>query len=361
MKRLIATSILLILLVVWPVRAQAPGQVRDDGDVRRLLLALDRQERYLAKRRHKTLRLGRRRVPATRVIKTIRELRKVVLTAHGTPKFAQTIAERFEVVRVSQKALFTAYHSPLLPAREQPDAQFNVPILGMPPDLVLRRGRVYRRANGELTSAPTRAQIMDGCYDARKLAVAWTNDAVELYYTQIQGSAVLIYPGNRRKTLLFAGTNGYGYVSMERELIRRVPASERPGGYFGIRDYLRRHPDQADRYFRLNPRYIFFRLSDQPPTGMAGLPLTAKRSIATDKRHYGAGLVGYVTYREPAADASGAVSHRLVHRIVCDADTGAAITGPNRVDIYFGEGSARELFAAGLKNEGTLSYLLIRE
>ena len=344
-----------------PARAQAPAVVRDDGEVRSLLLALDRQEKYLAKRTHKTLRLGARRVGAARVLATVRELRKLTLSAYGTPDFGRQIQRRFEVVTVSEQALFTAYHSPLLNARRQASAQFNVPILGRPPDLVESRGRVYRRVNGRLVKPPTRAQIMDGAYDARRLAVAWTNDVVKLYYTQIQGSAVLIFPGNKRKTLLFAGSNGYPYVSMERELIRRVPASRRPGGYFGIRDYLRRNPAEADRYFRLNDRFIFFRLSDQPPMGMAGLPLTAKRAIATDKRHYSAGLVGYVTFPEPYRGANGQVGKRLIHRLVCDVDTGAAITGPDRVDVYFGEGSARDLFAAGLKDKGTLAYLLLKD
>jgi len=332
----------------------------DDGDARSLLLGLDRQERYLAKRAHKTLRLGSRRVPAERVLKTIRELRLLTLRAHGTPAFARELAERFEVVIVSDNALVTAYHSPLIKISAHKTAEYNVPILGRPPDLVEKRGKVYRRIGGQLMTPPTRAQIMDGALNASALAVAWTDDPVTYYYTQIQGGAVAVYPDGRRKTLLYAGNNGHGYVSIEPEILRRVPVEQRPGGYLGLRDYLRRHPPEAEQYFRLNPRYIFFKLSNKPPMGMAGLPLTVKRSIATDKRHYSAGLIGLLTYGEPVKLTDGSIKLKQVQRLICDCDTGAAIKGPDRVDIYFGEGSVRDLFAAGVKNHGTLSYLLIK-
>jgi membrane-bound lytic murein transglycosylase A len=291
------------------------------------------------------------------VLATIRALRKLTLTAYGAPDFAAELARRFEFITVSDQATITGYHTPLLQAREQSDADFRTPILGHPPDLVESRGQTYRRVNGRLVAAPTRAQIMDGAYDIQRLAIAWTDDPVEFYYAQIQGGATLAYPDGRRRTLLFAGCNGYPFVSFETVFLQRVPAEQRPGGYFGIHDYLRRHPDEADRYFRLNPRYIFFRLSDSPRLGMTGLPLTPGRSIATDKSYYSAGLVGYLVYSEPTRDGGS----RQVHRLVCDSDTGSAITGPARVDVYYGEGNARDLFPNGLKTKGTLAYLLVRE
>ena len=353
MKSIRMLLLALIALVIGTAAAQAPAPVDDNGDVRMLLLALDRQERYVQKHLRQSLRLGTRRVPAARVLDTIRELRQLTLAAHGTPQFAAELARRFEVVAASDRATVTAYHTPLLAVRDRPDAEFRTPILGRPPDLLDRGGRVYRRVNGQLVAPPTRAQILDGAYDLRRLALAWTNDPVELYYAQIQGGATAEYPDGRRRTLAFAGTNGQPFVSFETEFLQRVPADQRPGGYLGVRDYLRRHPDEADRWFRLNPRYIFFRLTDEPRAGMAGITLTAGRSIATDKTYYSAGLVGYLAYTEP--------SGRAVHRLVCDADTGAAINGPARVDIYYGEGNARELFGTGLKVTGTLAYLLLRE
>jgi membrane-bound lytic murein transglycosylase A len=220
---------------------------------------------------------------------------------------------------------------------------------------------VLRRAGGQLVAAPTRAQIMDGCYDAERLAVAWTDDPVALYYAQIQGGALLDYPDGRRRTLIYAGNNGYGYVSIEPDVLKYVPESERPGGYPGLRRWLHAHPREAASYFRGNPRYIFFRVSDEPPVGMARLPLTAKRSIATDKAFYSAGLMALVEYPEPTRQADGSAVTRTVQYLAADADTGAAIKGPARVDVYFGEGSFEELFAAGLKNNGTLAYLLARQ
>ena len=208
-------------------------------------------------------------------------------------------------------------------------------------------------------SAPTRAEITDGAYDPARHAVAWTENSVSYYYAQIQGSAMALFPDGTRRTLLYNGNNGHPYVSVENDILKAVPAAQRPGGYLGLRRYMRAHPEVAERFFRRNPRYIFFKLSDRPPAGMANSPLTAKRSIATDKRYYSAGLVGLVTFPEPRHTPTG-VAKRNVRYIVADVDTGAAIKGPSRVDIYFGEGSVEQLFAAGLKDKGTLSYLLLR-
>jgi peptidoglycan lytic transglycosylase A len=360
MRRLLL-PILLALIVFAPLAtAQAPTP-RDDGDARSLLLTLDRQERYLQKSRRPTLRIGQRTVTKARMIQTVRELRKLVLAKHGRPDFGAELARRFEIVTVADNALFTAYHSPLLPVSRERSPDYSVPILGRPPDLVEKGGKVYRRAGGNLVPPPTRAEIMAGAYNAAKLAVAWTKNSVQFYYTQIQGSAVAKFPDGTSRTLLYAGNNGHGYVSVENNILRAVPAAKRPGGYLGLRRYLRAHPDVAQKFFRKNPRFIFFRLSDQPPAGMTGLPLTAKRSIATDKRYYSAGLIALVSFPEPRTGPGGQTETHLVQYLVADADTGAAIKGPARVDVYFGEGSVEELFAAGIKDKGTLAYLILRQ
>ena len=352
--------LLLIILLTLPAHLAAQSPPRDDGDVRALLLALDRQERYLDNLKQSSLRLGQRRVSKEHALATVRELRKLVLTKHGRPDFGAELARRFEIITVADNALFTAYHSPFLPVSATRSATYHVPILGRPKDLVAKGGKVYRRVNGKLVAPPTRAQIMDGAYDASRLAVAWTRNSVQLYYTQIQGSAIAVFPDGRRQTLLYAGNNGHGYVSVEKDIIEDVPTALRPGGYLGLRRYIREHPAVAQKHFRRNPRYIFFRLSDQPPMGMARLPLTPKRSIATDKRYYAAGLMALIAFPESHHRADGTLEKRAVQYIVADVDTGAAIKGPARVDVYFGEGSIEELFASGLKDKGTLSYLLLR-
>jgi len=357
-KALVTLTLSVVLSFAAAAAAQTAGEPRDDGDARSLLLALDRQERYLEGIGAASLKLGARQIPKARVIATVRELRRLVLAMHGKPEFGRELARRFEIVTVARDALFTAYHTPLLRVSDRRTATFQTPILGRPRDLVEKNGRV-RRSGGQ--PAPTRAQIMDGAYDADALAVAWTDDPVEFYYAQIQGGALVSYPDGRRRTLLFDGNNGYEYVSVEPDILRQVPESARPGGYLGLREYLRRHPQDAAGYFRANPRYIFFRVADEPPSGMARLPLTTKRSIATDKHYYSAGLIALIEFTEPSRRADGQTETRRVQYLAADADTGAAIKGPGRVDIYFGEGAAADLFPTGIKQQGVLSYLLLRQ
>ncbi|HPQ71841.1 MAG TPA: MltA domain-containing protein [bacterium] len=353
--------LIVLLTTAWPALAGPPPVVRDDGDVRSLLLALDRQEKYLLKRAKHSLRLQGRRVSGQRALNTVRHLRKLTLAYHGKPEFAQRLSSDFEIVTVSTPAVFTGYHTPLLNMRPTKGGAFTVPVLGRPRDLFESKGKVFRRVNGQLTAAPTRAQIYDGAYNLDRLAIGYTDNLSEYYYAQIQGGALAVQADGSRKTLIFAGHNGYPFVSVERDIMKEVPAAQRPGGYFGLRRFLAANPETAMRFFRRNPRFIFFKFSDTPPMGMTGLPLTPLRAIATDKAYYGAGLVGLISYREAYKTPAGDIAYRQATRLVCDADTGAAIKGPGRVDLYFGEGALTDLFVTGFKETGTLAYLLVKE
>ena len=127
----------------------------------------------------------------------------------------------------------------------------------------------------------------------------------------------------------------------------------------GMKQYFREHPEDIDEYLFRNNRYIFFKNSNHSPRGSGGAELVAGRSIATDKSLYPAGGLAYITVEKPVLnDELEITGWQMVSRFVVDQDTGSAIKGPGRVDLYFGVGEPAGAAAGHYKRTGSMIYLL---
>lgn len=218
----------------------------------------------------------------------------------------------------------TAYFAPEYPARRYPDAEFSAPVLPPPPGW--RRGDV----------GPTRAEI-----EARPApqALAFMR-AEDLFFMQIQGSGYLTFEDGTRARAAYAADNGQRFVGIATPMAERglLPHDGTSGE--AIRAWLAANRgDRAAEVMALNPRYIWFRLDLDDgghPAGAAGVPLTARRSIAVDP--------SYWTYGAPVwieADAGNLIGARSGYSgLVMALDTGSAIRGPVRADFYMGRGEA---------------------
>ncbi len=223
-----------------------------------------------------------------------------------------------------QTGLLTAYYSPEYEARFSSDDEFTAPVRPRPDDLV--DGKPY----------PERAEI-----EARDepQPLAWMRPE-ELFFLQIQGSGTLVLPDGTRKRAIFTGTNGLpfkGIATPMREQGLLAPENTSGGA---ILDWLAQHRGpEADAIMALNPRFVFFRLQDDDgaePAGAAGVPLPAGRAIAVDPSRHGYGEFYWVSAEAPSL--SGAFpSYR---RAVMALDTGGAIKGDIRADLYIGRGKA---------------------
>jgi len=126
-----------------------------------------------------------------------------------------------------------------------------------------------------------------------------------------------------------------------------------------IRDYLKKHPEEMKSIFTYNPSYVFFRVVDQGPLGFIQVPLTPYRSIALDHRLFPRGALCYIETELPAFDKDGKLKQWNKHRgFVLNQDTGGAIRGPGRIDLFTGIGVESELVAGHLKREGTFYFLM---
>jgi membrane-bound lytic murein transglycosylase A len=268
----------------------------------------------------------------------------------------------FRPVILPGPGLLTGYFAPEYPARSAPDPVFSAAVRPRPADLLIapadpdaggRKPAVLQKADdGQTWPYPDRAGI-ELTPAAEALAYLRPED---LFFLQIQGSGVLVFPDGRRLKAAYAADNGRPFVPIASAMVRRGLLQPDHASAGAIRAWLRAHPGaEAQSLMDLDPRYIFF--SVQPddgrePGGAAGQPLTAGRSIAVDPAWHPYGGLFWIDAAAPMLN--GAV--KTYRRLVMALDTGSAIRGDVRADLYMGRGEAAGLEAGRVRH----TLLMIR-
>ncbi|PSN14963.1 murein transglycosylase, partial [filamentous cyanobacterium CCP5] len=193
------------------------------------------------------------------------------------------------------------------------------------------------------------------------LELVWLRDRLEAFLVQVQGSARLQLTDGSYLSVGYAGRTEYPYISIGRALIEagKVPAEGLT--LEAVIAYFEAHPEDLDTYLPLNQRFIFFRETDGgPPLGTFSVPVTAGRSIATDKALMPPGALALIALPLPRRDDQGWQSD-WVNRFVLNQDTGGAIQGAGRVDLFLGSGPEAGALAGQINTSGQLFFLLLRE
>jgi membrane-bound lytic murein transglycosylase A len=280
---------------------------------------------------------------------------RAVLTAH----FAA-----FQVTDGAEASgLFTGYYEAELKGSLTPAQGYDWPLYRRPDDLVsvdlkrfddgLAGRRILGRAEGgKLLPYHSRAQIDAGALAGRDLELLWVDDPVDAFFLHVQGSGRVTLPDGSARRVGFAGSNGLPFYAIGRALIDEGKVGRDKVSMQAIRDWLRANPDQAKEIMERNKRYIFFRLIEgEGPVGAQGVALTARRSLAVDPKHLPLGAPLWLDTTWPASD-------RPLRRLVVAQDTGSAITGVLRGDLFWGFGEAALEQAGRMKQTGTY-YLLL--
>jgi len=258
-------------------------------------------------------------------------------TARSAREFFET---NFTVVASEGEGRLTAYFAPEYEARRTPQGAFDTPVVARPADLVVDPADpsrvLQRRADGSTGPYPDRAAIEASPPGE---ILAWMK-AEELFFMQLQGSGYLTFEDGGRGRAAYAANNGLPFVAIANRMVERglLPA----GGASGeaIRAWLAAHRGpEADAVTALNPRYVFFAMQPDDggdPAGAAGVPLTARRSIAVDPASWRYGDLVWIQ-----AEGGGLIGARDSYRgLMMALDTGSAIRGPVRADFYMGHGAA---------------------
>ncbi|HTZ65893.1 MAG TPA: MltA domain-containing protein [Roseiarcus sp.] len=285
-------------------------------------------------------------------------------------RFFETRFRPFRVVPANGSGFLTGYYEPCIPASTVETEEFRWPILGRPADLVCFGVGVApagfpegvsgarRLGDGSLVPYADRAAIEAG----RREPIVWVRDAVEAFLIQVQGSAQLEFPDRRRARLAYDGRNGLPYTSIGRILIEAGEIAESDMSLKSLKAWLRRDSDRGLALMRRNRSFVFFKLVDHfdptlGPIAGAGVPLTPLRSIAVDRTIWAYGLPLWIDAALPWVDETP----RLFRRLMVAQDTGSAIVGPARADLYFGSGEEAGARAGAIRHRADFTVLLPRE
>ncbi len=244
--------------------------------------------------------------------------------------------------------LVTAYYTPILTASLTPSHTYRFPIYGLPDREDLR--------------TLTRAAI-DNSRHLQGYEIAYLADPVDLFFLHVQGSGIIEFADGNRSLVSFAGDNGKPYTSIGKILIQEGKLTRQEVSLATIKAYLGTHPEESTHILHQNERYIYFSLREAVsgetlPTGSLGYALTPGRSVAMDSNHYPPGILGIMTGRIPQFNGGADFSWQPFSRLVTHQDSGAAIKGPHRLDLYLGIGKMAGQQAGLMKEKGTFAILI---
>ncbi len=298
------------------------------------------------------------------------------LTGDLTPKqLTERILQEFEPLEAAGgedgQVLFTGYYEPTIEASLTRTAEYATPIHGVPGDLVeaslepfaerFKAEKIFGRLEGRrLVPYWTRAEIDAGKLAPQKLELAWAKDPVALFFVEVQGSGTLRLPDGSARRIGYAASNGRPYRSIGGLLIQEGKIPRETMSMQALRAWLAAYPKERDRVLHHNESYVFFRFLEGATVGSIGRPLTPGRSIATDARLFPPGALAFIQTEFPVTGPDGSVVWKPLSRFVLNQDTGGAIRGAGRVDVYWGPGPEAEFAAGMMKQKGRLLFLVPR-
>jgi membrane-bound lytic murein transglycosylase A len=339
------------------------GNPEKPGDWRIMLRAIDHSLRYLetpsSARAYQNYPVPG--VTRDRVRRSLVRFRELLRTSR-TPEDLQASVQRefvfYQSVGNDERGtvLFTGYYEPIYTASRIPTAEYRYPLYRKPSNF-----------DRWLKPHPTRMDLegKDGLSGNKNLLagyeLVWLRDRLEAYFVQIQGSAKLQLTDGRMMSVGYDGCTDYPYISIGKELIKEGVFRQDELSLPVLIEYLKNNPQAVDKYVPRNNRFIFLRETyGAPAKGSLNIPVMAERSIATDKSMMPPGALALMHTRIPYHNKTGDIKTSLVSRYVLDQDTGSAIKGAGRVDIFMGTGKAAGDRAGLISNTGELYYLLLK-
>ncbi len=359
----------LVTQAEWPL-------MEDDLDLASLAEAAGHSLAYLRRANaSQTYDFAGERYSAAEMAQGITRLQEIL--RQNTQATARTTAIRreFNLYRASGRdgqgtTLFTGYYEPVLEARRHPVKGFTQPLYATPNDLIsvdlsqfsseLPKRQIVGRVSGKKLipyherDAIEHQNVLQG----QAQILAWVADPVEAFFLHIQGSGQVHFSDGGRLRLGYATNNGRPYRAIAKLLMDEGLMTLDEMSMQSIKRLLEKRPDLRRRVLSYNPSYVFFRpLSPEGgPLGCYELPLTAGRSVATDRRVFPGLAMCFISGDRPEVGRGTA----SFSRFVLNQDTGGAIRGPGRLDLFYGSGPAAGELAGRMKHKGRLYFLAPR-
>ncbi|MFQ5673100.1 MAG: MltA domain-containing protein [Nitrospinales bacterium] len=334
-------------------------------------------ENYLAILRGQDLRqtvtLGSLTMTLGRLKITLEEFLDLLNQKLPPGEFTQKLKQSFIFYAANKDKnrpiVFTGYYTPIISASRFKWEEYNYPLYQMPKSLTRDQymhqqwlpNETHTVAYLEKDDPNFTREDIDGhrILQNENLEIAWLKNDLERYFLHIQGSGILEYLDGTREGVRYAGSNGYSYQTIGKLMLRDGVLEPSQGSMQGIKKYFEDHPWDIEKYLFQNKRYIFFELTDGKPRGSSGAEVVAGRSIATDPVFYPPGALAFIMAKKPALNDNDEITGwKKFSRFVVNQDTGSAIKGPRRVDLYFGVGDRAGAAAGHYMETGEMFFLI---
>ncbi len=379
--------------------ATPPGVVMDDLPLNSLAEGIDENIRRLKRLKVENLTFGPRVVSKDDYILALDFLARQIRSGVSKSEFFKAVVDNFDFYEVYGKkdwgeVFITSYFHPVIPGSRTKTPLYSQPLYSVPSDLVrVELGEFVKEGIGPFSSNKegifkesaevlwgrlvypgegmvpavlpyyTRKEIdSGGALEGRNLELAWV-DPIDAFFMHIQGSGTVRFGDGGEIRLGYAARNGYPFVAISRYLVDVIPGEKM--SMQAIENYLRGLPEEKLReILNKNPSYIFFKRLDGEPLTSLGTRAIEGRTIATDPAFFPKGALAYMEFLKPVfanGSASEPVRWERVSRFVLDQDTGSAIRGPYRVDLYWGKGKDAARYAGVIKGWGHLYYLVPKD
>jgi len=351
---LLAPLLLFLLLTATPAQANPQGPISDDLELAGLREAISQSLLILARQPpERVYTVCGDSYPVAALADSLRALAETVAEAGDSAALDRLLRERFHFCPAGgPEGLFlTGYYQPEVRGSLTPDQTFRYPLHAPPPDWD-KRGPYPSRAEIEKNN------LLAG------LELVWLDDPLAAFVLHVQGSGRVRLPDGTVRAIRYAAKNNRPYRSIGRLLVDEGALTREEADLPAILAWLRANPDQQARVLRHNESYIFFRWAEgpeTPPVGSFGVALTAGRSLALDQKYYPPGIPAWLAANKPIVDENGKiVGWQPFGRLVFNQDSGSAIVGPGRADLFWGSDRYAAI-AAGVTRHPAQFHLLLKK
>lgn len=321
---------------------------------------------------------GEERFDTAHIIRSLEHFRDFIKSRPSVSALTAFIKSDYLVYKSaggqdSEEVLFTGYYEPLLKGSLSQSREYRFPVYGPPDDLIrIDLSRFSPEFEGKSIRGRLSGQAFVPYYDREEIEkknvlqdkaepIAWVNDRVDLFFLQIQGSGKISLDTGEIIHIHYHSQNGRPYRSIGRLLIDQGKIPKEEMSMQRLKAYLRAHPYEVDDILNHNPSYVFFSIEEDGPFGALNVILTPGRSLAVDKQIFPMAVLSFAETEKPLVDGTGQIINWTdCSRFVLNQDTGGAIRGPGRADLFWGSGDYAEIAAGHLQHRGNLYMLVLK-
>ena len=365
-----------------PLRLVSESELPEFADDMRfdaLFASIDMSLAYFRTRPPETqFQFGEDAYSAAHMIRSLKHFADYIQTRPAGADLNRFIRDSYAVYQAAGsrdpgRILVTGYYEPFLEGSRQKSPQFRYPLYTRPDDLVsVNLSRFSEKFKGETVWGRLDGQALVPYHDRREIdgagalsgkadVLAWVDDRIDLFFLHIQGSGKLYMDTGPPLNVHYNSPNGRPYRSIGKLLIDNGAIEREKMSMQAIKQYLRANPTEVDDILNANPSYVFFNTEPDGPIGSIGVQLTPGRSIATDRRLFPKGALAFIHTEKPLVDGDGSIdTWSPFGRFVLNQDTGGAIRGAGRADLFWGNGPYAELAAGYMQHPGTLYFLVLK-